>query len=76
MTHDVHDGDLPFPVDPFVAVAIGVPHQIQGYRFYGTTPKEARDRLINSVQKYMDEEYTNLTVTELEIAPATVDRFA
>jgi hypothetical protein len=60
-------------IDPFVAIAIGAPGPINENRFYGTTPEEAREKLIKAAQSYMDREYTNLTVTEVEIAPRAVD---
>lgn len=61
--------------DPFVAITIGVPWPINGDRFYGRTPEEARNKLIKAVQTYFDNEYTNLTVTEVELALRTVDRW-
>jgi hypothetical protein len=59
--------------DPFVAMAIGAPWPIDGDRFYGSTPEKAREKLIKAAQFYMDRNYTNLTVTEVEIAPRAVD---
>ena len=63
-------------VDPFEAIAIGLPWPPhQGDPFYGKTPEEARDNVRKAAQAYLDETYTNLTVTEMEVAPATVDKF-
>jgi len=59
--------------DPFVAIAIGAPGPINENRFYGTTPEEAREKLIKAAQSYLDHVYTNLTVTEVEIHPRAVD---
>jgi len=61
--------------DPFVATAIGTPWPIDNDRFYGNTPEEARDKLIKAAQTYFDKAYMNATVTEVEINPATVNRF-
>lgn len=57
------------------ALSRGTAWPINGDRFYGRTPEEARDKLIKAAQTYFDNEYTNLTVTEVELAPRTVDRW-
>jgi hypothetical protein len=62
-------------VDPFEAIAIGLPWPMQNDRFHGKTPEEAREKVRRAAQLHLDEMYTNLTITEEEIAPATVDRF-
>jgi hypothetical protein len=62
-------------IDPFVAIAIGAPGPINETRFYGTTPEEAREKLIKAAQAYLEHEYTNLTVTEVDLPPRNVDRW-
>ena len=56
-------------VDPFEAMAIGLPFEVVKQ---GDTPEEARNKVIKAAQVYLDH-YTNLTVTEVEVAPANVD---
>jgi hypothetical protein len=59
-------------IDPWVSVTWQGPAAYRDY--FGKTPEESRDKLIEAYQKYLDERYTNLTVTEVELAPKTVNK--
>jgi hypothetical protein len=59
-------------VNPWVATAIGLPWPLAGELFYSDTPEGARDKVIKAAQTWFDENYTNLTITEVEMLTRAV----